>query len=262
MTDAQLDLFPELESSRKSTKATNYGEFTDKFKQKLTTDDCYTPEPVYNAIRDWCVEKYGLQGRKIVRPFWPGGDFETFDYPENCVVIDNPPFSIYDKILNWFTNVSKIDFFLFGPSLTLFKRYDACYVVANETITYDNGAKVCTSFATSLDRANRIVCDPSLKEAIRKADKGCQAKKKAVPVIVYPESMTTSALLGKTSRAKLEIRKEDASWVTHVNGKRLFGSGFLLSDKAAADKAAEKGKNVVEYGPQEIETIRRLNERH
>ena len=67
-----------------------YREFVDKFKPKLTTDDCYTPESVYAAVRDWAVEYYRLEGREVVRPFWPGGDYENHDYPAGCVVIDNP----------------------------------------------------------------------------------------------------------------------------------------------------------------------------
>ena len=31
-------------------EAENYDAFTEKFKTKLTTDDCYTPEPVYEAV--------------------------------------------------------------------------------------------------------------------------------------------------------------------------------------------------------------------
>ena len=118
MDAVQFDLFPDIKV-RRTRASKEYGEFTDKFKTKLTTDDCYTPEPVYNAVLDWCIEKYGLQGREIVRPFWPGGDFEMYDYPENCVVIDNPPFSIYAHILDFYTNERPTDFFLFGPALTL-----------------------------------------------------------------------------------------------------------------------------------------------
>ena len=75
-----------------------YEDFVEKFKPKLTTDDCYTPDAVYEAVRDWATKEYNLAGREIVRPFWPGGDYEQFEYPEGCVVIDNPPFSILAKI--------------------------------------------------------------------------------------------------------------------------------------------------------------------
>lgn len=75
-----------------------YEAFVEKFTPKKTTDECYTPALVYEAVRGWAVERYGLQGREIVRPFYPGGDYEHAEYPEGCVVIDNPPFSILSKI--------------------------------------------------------------------------------------------------------------------------------------------------------------------
>lgn len=66
---------------------------------KLTTDDCYTPHDVYDVVLDWVIDKYNLQDdTKIVRPFYPGGNYKEFDYPTNCVVIDNPPFSILASI--------------------------------------------------------------------------------------------------------------------------------------------------------------------
>lgn len=69
-------------------KSKTYEEFVDKFKPKKTTDDCYTPQYIYEAVKDWAVNEYGLQGREIVRPFYPGGDYENYTYPENGVVID------------------------------------------------------------------------------------------------------------------------------------------------------------------------------
>ena len=47
-----------------------YNAFVDKFKQKLTTDDCYTPAPVYDAVLDFVRGLTPLQGREDVRPFW------------------------------------------------------------------------------------------------------------------------------------------------------------------------------------------------
>ena len=87
----------------------------DKFKPKLTTDDCYTPEPVYQAVKDWACREYGIDPDTVVRPFWPGGDYQAFDYPDGCTVIDNPPFSILSEIKQWYMQ-SGIRFFLFAPS--------------------------------------------------------------------------------------------------------------------------------------------------
>lgn len=35
-----------------------YEEFVDKFKPKLTTDDCYTPPEVYDVVASWAVKEY------------------------------------------------------------------------------------------------------------------------------------------------------------------------------------------------------------
>jgi hypothetical protein len=64
-----------------------YQAFVDKFKPKKTTDDCYTPEPVYKAVLDWVVNEYGIDPNNIVRPFWPGGDYLREEYPEGCTVV-------------------------------------------------------------------------------------------------------------------------------------------------------------------------------
>ena len=50
-----------------------YNEFLDKFEIKKTTDDCYTPEPVYNAVAEWVAEEYKVNQKDFVRPFYPGG---------------------------------------------------------------------------------------------------------------------------------------------------------------------------------------------
>lgn len=46
-----------------------YKEFVDKFKIKLTTDDCYTPDGVYKVVRDFAMAQYGFDEGKIIRPF-------------------------------------------------------------------------------------------------------------------------------------------------------------------------------------------------
>ena len=78
-----------------------YQAFVDKFKPKKTTDDCYTPPLIYETVKDWACKKYGIDPKNIVRPFYPGGDYEHFAYPDECVVLDNPPFSILSKYANF-----------------------------------------------------------------------------------------------------------------------------------------------------------------
>ena len=58
------------------TKSKTYEEFVEKFKPKKTTDDCMTPPLVYDAVKDWACAEYGIDPESIVRPFWPGGDYE------------------------------------------------------------------------------------------------------------------------------------------------------------------------------------------
>ena len=103
-----------------SADDSEYQAFVDKFKPKKTTDDCYTPEPIYEAVRAWAVRRYALGDAPIVRPFFPGGDYENTDYPDGCVVIDNPPFSILSQICRTYMERG-IRFFLFAPTL----RYSA-----------------------------------------------------------------------------------------------------------------------------------------
>lgn len=80
-----------------------YAAFVEKFKSKKTTDDCYTPDNVYAAVLDWAVKEYGLEGARIIRPFYPGGDYTKEDYSGDCAVIDNPPFSILAEICRWYS---------------------------------------------------------------------------------------------------------------------------------------------------------------
>ena len=41
-------------------KGETYDQFVDKFKPKLTTDDCYTPAAVYDAVAGWVAKEYKL----------------------------------------------------------------------------------------------------------------------------------------------------------------------------------------------------------
>ena len=147
-----------------------YEEFTEKFKPKLTTDDCYTPGNIYECVKNWAVKRYGLEGREVVRPFFPGGDYEKHDYPAGCVVIDNPPFSILSDICGFYQERS-IDFLLFAPALTLFSTNGGkCnYLPVGTTVTYENGAKGATSFVTNLGEF-KIETAPDLYEELMEED--------------------------------------------------------------------------------------------
>ena len=64
------------ESHKANTEPDNrdeYEQFLDKFKTKKTTDDCYTPANIYDAVANWTAVEYGLDRAAFVRPFFPGG---------------------------------------------------------------------------------------------------------------------------------------------------------------------------------------------
>ena len=79
-----------------------YQAFVDKFKEAKTTDDCYTPPEIYDAIADWVAAEYGYRRDRFLRPFKPGGNYQAEEYPEGCAVVDNPPFSILASIVDWY----------------------------------------------------------------------------------------------------------------------------------------------------------------
>jgi len=227
-----------------------YDEFVDKFVPKLTTDDCYTPPAVYDVIRDFVDREVApLKGRQIVRPFVPGGDYENYDYPKNCVVLDNPPFSLYSKIVRFYLEKG-IDFFLFGPSLTLFvSNADACFVVANIPIKYENGAVVSTGFVTNMVPGVRIWVEHSMRDEVIKLQDD------AADLAAYelPGEVVTSARLGKIASrgADLKLAAKDCFYVHDLDGmkeagKGLYGGGYLLSAAAAAAAAAAETIKAME----------------
>jgi hypothetical protein len=59
-----------------------YQAFLEKFEPKKTTDDCFTPPKVYAAVVKYVEKMYGVKERDIVRPFYPGGDYQNEKYPK------------------------------------------------------------------------------------------------------------------------------------------------------------------------------------
>ena len=224
-----------------------YKAFLDKFKPKKTTDDCYTPENVYNAVLDWVVMEYGIDRSNVVRPFWPGGDYERFDYPEGCTVVDNPPFSIISKICRTYIEHG-VKFFLFAPYLTNFSSQNngLCHVILDIDILYENGATVNTAFLTNLEPGCEMRTAPTLREMLYSADRANRKKqKRELPKYRYPLEVVTSTMLGYLSKYGIDFRvgSADCHFIRQLEsqkstGKGLFGSGYLISRKAAAEKAA------------------------
>lgn len=211
----------------------DYEGFVKKFERKKTTDDCYTPVAVYDAVLNYVRKKFNLGDAQIIRPFYPGGDYEHFNYPQNCVVVDNPPFSIFTPILRFYQK-HKIKFFLFGPHLTISSNdTDTSYYICNNQIIYENGAVISTSFATNLDKENKIVIDSELITAIENAVKE-NKEVKQTRKIKLPKNITSVALIGKiaTQKVNLKIKKNECHFIRKCNNYQIFGGGYVFSDNA------------------------------
>ena len=221
-----------------------YDAFVAKFKARNTSDDTFTPENIYNCVRDWAVRKYRLEGAAILRPFWPGGDYRAADYPEGSVVIDNPPFSILSQIVRFY-NDRGVRYFLFCNGLTalnLVRDRRAGVVAAGVSIRYDNGASVATNFVTSLSGDVLLEAAPDLHDALERVnDANLKATRRRVRRLAHPYGTVTSAGLNYLAihHVPFKVARRDALFVHRIDcGVTLFGGAFLLSPRAAAERAA------------------------
>lgn len=203
-----------------------YDDFVKKFEPKKTTDDCFTPPEVYAVAKEWAVREYGWEGREILRPFFPGGDYENYTYPEGAVVIDNPPFSIITPIARFY-EARGISYFLFAPSLTLLCIPARSHIGVGVTVTYENGAKVNTSFVAS--EGARVRSSPSLYDAI----KSSQLRASELPKYKYPPEVMTASKLEQLSRAGVNYEQDRAVFCKALDaqlaaGKKIYGGAFLV----------------------------------
>ena len=259
----------------------DYDGFLEKFKPNKTTDDCYTPPNVYAAVLKWVAGEYFnaepqrrgesvfIGEREVVRPFWPGAEFDTVAYPAGCVVIDNPPFSILSKIVRWYY-AQKIDYFLFSPYLTNFSigagGAGVNHIIAPESILYENGATVDTAFVTNLGD-DFIRSAPDLMDAMGAANaENLKASKKSLPKYVYPDCVITSAAVGYLCKhhTPFALKRGDCAFIRKLDaqgGNGIFGGGYLLSERAAAERAAAARAAAIvwELSPRERELQKLIN---
>lgn len=181
-----------------------------------------------------------------MRPFWPGGDYEHDDY-DGKVVVDNPPFSIMTKIVNFYIE-NNVKFFLFCSGLTIFStaisnfgKFTAIPVQA--TLTYENGAKVATSFMTNLFNDDTIVYfDPKFKKDLETANtKATWDLVNHTPHYEYPANVvrvTDIVRAGRATNDPIVISADNAVNIKRLDSQRaskkgIFGSGLLVDDKTA-----------------------------
>ena len=245
-----------------------YEVFTEKFKPKKTTDDCYTPKNVYKAVADWVAAEYGRDPDGFVRPFWPGGDYEAESYPDGCTVVDNPPFSILKRVCQFYIERG-IAFFLFCPALTPPNAEGVTIIATGCGIVYENGADISTSFVTNLQPELVLRTAPDLFKVVEAENvKNLALVRKHVPKYEYPDNVVTAALAQRFGKYGVEyaVARSDAVVIRTLDaqraaGKSIFGYGWLLSDRAAAEKAAaekwvlsEREKRIVASLPSAVAT--------
>lgn len=260
-------------------KGETYEEFVAKFKKNApkTTDDCYTPQPVYEVVKEYALKLAGLTEETCtpVRPFYPGGDYRNYDYPADAYVIDNPPFSILSEIRRFYMEKG-IKYFLFAPALMCISPIDDTIICSFSDIIYSNGATVKTSFVTNA--ANREFClmtAPELKKQlgeIFKHDRKIYGKQtRKLKSYIHPKNTFTARDLSLTSRTYFFIRRRESRYVCNIGCYRTFGGAYLLSDRAAAElekcrAAAEefRGKGAIKLylSPKQEEIVKQLNEKH
>lgn len=214
-----------------------YKEFVEKFKRKKTTDDCYTPPAVYDVVLNYVREKCDIEGLRVLRPFHPEGDYQKETYDDNCVVIDNPPFSIISEIIRFYLDRG-IKFFLFAPHLTLFSsNQDYTGIITNSAIVYENGANVKTGFVSNMFGDIKILGDTELSKRLKDVqDEG----KVCLPRYVYPDNIVTVTKIANivSKGESVMIKKQDLAFCRSLESqkkmkKAIFGSGFISSNKTA-----------------------------
>lgn len=224
------------------SKFYDYEGFVEKFKPKpkLTTDDCYTPAHVYKTVLDWAKEEYGIgDDALILRPFKPGGDYQAEEYPDGCIVVDNPPFSILTSIVRWYQK-RRIRFFLFAPSLALFsaiKPGNGVTAISGGQITYENGANVATGFLTNMEPGTVARTAPELSAALKRVHRAVLARGSLK--LEWPKNVLTAAQLHGMRNAPFEVKVGEAVKVSSLDlaDRAIYGGGFLIAEAKAKAKA-------------------------
>lgn len=266
----QLQLFEELDEPRKAEDVkgksrdvvfNDYESFVKKFTETpKTTDDCYTPRDVYEAVLRYVGEVYPLDGKKVLRPFFPGGDYVNAYYPPDGVVVDNPPFSMFSKVCNFFMG-RNIPFFVFGPGLTIMEatRKGCTAVIVAPSIKFENGAVVKCNFASNLFGDAVAIASARLSRLLAACPS--QNVSKALKAYKYPENVISTSLMQTIAKGDEDftIRSKDAETIKRLDShKGLFGA-HLLASSAAAKAAAAKAAIVIELSEREKQIVKRLD---
>ena len=232
-----------------------YEEWLNKFSETLkTSDDTFTPANVYKTVYKWADKHYHISGHPIERPFYPGGDYRNYNYRENCVVVDNPPFSNLAKIIDFYIE-NKIDFFIWCPHLTSLQYIvkGVTLVIADARVIYSNGAEIATGWLTNLDKENAVICSNELRFALEQCNidnkkQFSWEKSKHLTKYEYPLELLRVGVLNQLGKRceyaiprdqvylKKVVRTTDAQKEYNKKNKKklaLYGGGFWMSSAEA-----------------------------
>lgn len=206
-----------------------YEQFVDKFKQKKTTDDCYTPDAVMDVVNNYVEHRYNVSRETFIRPFWPGGDFEHEDYTGK-VVVDNPPFSITAKIVRFYQEHG-IPFFLFCNGLTGIQNAarveGVTYIGTAANVEYHNGANVRTAFLTNMEPENVARSEPELSNALKALRPNKSKRNTPMP----PSYWTSSRVMTAANHGREIIIPRGSQFVTKTpEGKCIYGGAVIYED--------------------------------
>ena len=221
----------------------DYESFIAKFTDRpKTTDECWTPQDVYEAVVRYVGTVTDLTGKVICRPFYPGGDYETAEYPDNGVVIDNPPFSSFTKICKFYSE-GGVPFFLFGPGLTIMACCKYCTaVIVPEQIKFSNGALVKCNFASNLYGDAIVTTAPLLGDMLK--DCPSQQAPLKLPKYKYPDEVLSVSQLQSLARGgePFTVRRSESQIIRDLDGHPkkggLFGDHLLIAPPLARAKEA------------------------
>lgn len=218
-----------------------------------TADECYTSPEVYDTVLNYAIERYHLQGKHIVRPFIPGGDYQKYVYDKNDVVVDNPPFSMTTKITKWYIE-HNIPFFLFingryGVSLSRGLHGKATVIATNANALFyhkPNNELIKMGFVTNLEPKDIVLRgDVSLTGKLNGL-----VKKKALNKFKYPKNVirNSDVLTAINRGVELQLTTNDCLFEDRMDYHKkhklsgVVGGCYLVGDnvyneyKAAIEK--------------------------
>lgn len=189
-----------------------------------------TPDSIYESVKNWVLSHYNLPDDTIiVRLFWPGADYAAYPYNGDELVLDNPPFSILAKILDFY-NARGIRYFLFAPGLMCFNHIGRSHVVlTGSTVTYANGARVNTAFCTNLPGPELL-----LSAELAKAIAGAKWKVPKTSIQEFPPNVWNSARISRLVKRGISFEAQKVEKIANLDlggGKKyhIFGGGVVLS---------------------------------